>query len=481
MPKKSTEALTIAAGEQYRNHRRVLTTVALTAFVTTLDNSIVTVAISSIDRELHIGVVALQWIVISYMVTFAGLLFVAGAVIDRFNPRRVLLIGLLGFGIAAFAGGFARTIPTLLAARIVQGAAAAFIVPATLSMVRTGLHPRQRDLGAATFTAALAVALALGPTIGGALAQYLHWSWVFLVNVPLTMFAAVAAAGAGEPVNDHTTTRINFRAAMVGTIAIVGLIAVTMELGENGRVSPVLAGTVMFAAMAFFAMERGSTNPLIPGELLRTREFSLSLTVQLLWGLGVSGVFFFTPLFLQDALGLTPTESGLPLIALAVAVAVGTPFVGWAQHRFGVGPVAGTGLLLVASGLFGVAGTATLRSIPLLVTCLVVIGLGSAFTTPLTSSALDAADEEHAGIASGVLTAAREVSSAIGVAVIGAVVAARENHLLVSGFSELAAFSGGYVAGLLVAGGCEVVAAALSLAGFRRSRVKRTRVARSRR
>lgn len=439
--------------------------VAVVAFVTTLDNTVITVALPSAARQLRLDPAELEWVGISYMLAFSGLLLIAGAAVDRWGQRRMLLLGLAGFGLAAAWGAAATDPGWLIAARAAQGAAAALALPATLSVIRTALPARERDTAAAIWTAALAVALATGPLIGGALTQDLRWNWALLINVPFALVGIALAVVVVPEHRDHHPAPPDWPGAALATTTAVAATAALVTLSGGVRSGP----TVVFGAFAvlcgalFCHTERRVRAPLVPAVLLGDRMFAGSLVLQLLWGLGVSGIFFFTPLFLQDALHLSPVGSGLPLLAVAVSVAVATPFVARSVRRFGVGATVAGGLATVATGLFLVAATGSRPTVVALLPGLALVGLGSAFTTPLTSAALSTAGAEQAGIASGLLSAGRELSGSLGVAVIGAVLNLRRAAVLASGGAAADAYATGYRTALLVAAGLEALAAMLAV------------------
>ncbi|AUI59510.1 MFS transporter [Amycolatopsis sp. BJA-103] len=439
-----------------------LVMIALGAFVTTLDNTIVAAGAPSIARDLGLDLPALQWVSIGYMLPFAGLLPVAGTLVDRWGQAATLRAGLLAFGAGAIAGGLATTAWLVISARVLQGAAAAFLVPALLSLLRTNLDARRRAVGATVWTACLAAALALGPTLGGVLSEYLGWGWIFFVNLPfvaamLFLLRRVAAAGRGP-----ATGRPAVLSMLVVTTGMVLVTAAVVELGEGGALLPAVLGAAGTGFAIWFVLrERRARERLVPAELTGQRVFVGALTVQLLWGLGVSGVFFFTPLLHQESLGLGPVLAGLPLVVVAVAVVAATPLVPWAVPRFGPHRTVAAGLATVAAGLLVLAAVNHLPEVPPRIPGLVLIGAGSALTTPLTSYALEIVAERHAGTASGLLTASRELSSALGVALIGTVLAVVRTANLGDGTAS--ALASGYTAGLLTAAGLELLGALLAL------------------
>jgi predicted MFS family arabinose efflux permease len=442
-----------------------LVLIALGAFVTTLDNTIVAAGAPSIARDLALDLGTLQWVALGYMLPFAGLLLVAGTLVDRWGRRATLLAGLLAFGAGAAAGGLADAVWLLVAARVLQGMAAAFLVPGLLSLLRSNLDARGRTLGAAVWTACLAAALALGPALGGVLSEYLGWGWIFFVNLPFVAAMLVLLPVTVPPGRQPDGPRPPAVAMIVVTASLVLLTAALVE-SRAGVALPLLAAGAALGA-GFVVRERRARERLVPAALTGNRVFVGSLVVQVLWGLGISGVFFFTPLLHQEFLGLDPVRAGLPLALVAVAVMAATPLVPVGVARAGPQRTVAAGLAVVGAGLLALAAVNHLPAIAPRVPGLVLIGAGSAFTTPLTSHALDVVAERHSGTASGLLTASREVSSALGVALIGAVLTAVRALRLDAGATPGPALAGGYTAGLLTAAGLTLTGALLAARGVR--------------
>src|SRR6185369_15213307 len=237
------------------------------AFVTTLDNTIVAAGAPSIARELGLDVGALQWIALGYMLPFAGLLPVAGALVDRWGRRPALTGALLAFGTGAAAGGLAGSAWLLVAARVLQGVAAAFLVPGLLSLLRTNLDARGRTLGAAVWTACLAAALALGPALGGVLSEYWGWAWIFFVNLPFVAAMLVLLPGTVPPGRDEGT-RAPPASAMI--LVTASLVLLTTALAEPRLRIPLLAAGTAFG-VAFVVRERRAADRLVPGALTGNR------------------------------------------------------------------------------------------------------------------------------------------------------------------------------------------------------------------
>src|SRR5580698_6244722 len=397
----------------------VAATIGVAAFLTTIDSTILNVALASIQRGLQLPLPVLQWVVTSYLLTFAALMLAGGRLADRFGRRRILLIGLGVFTVASVPAAAARDAAMLLAARGLQGAGAALVLPAGLAIAAAGRTPRERDAGAAVWMAALAAALATGPVAGGWLTQHLGWNWIFVVNIP----GWLAVPGSVRPGAE--------RLDLAGLLsAVITLAAATFALLEGPTLSwgsPAVAGAGAVAcagAACFGWAERHSHAPMVDFTLLRERALAGGIAASVLWGAGVNGVFFFTSLFLQRAAGFSASRAGLVFVPIAAGVILASPLVPGLVGRFGPAGVCAAGLLLVATGLAAVALTRGDVTIPRLLPGVAVIGIGSALTVPLTSTALAAVPDARAGVAGGLLGVAREASGLVGIAVIGVIVTA---------------------------------------------------------
>lgn len=430
----------------------LLVVAALTGFVTTLDNTIIAAAAPSIGRELGLSLASLQWISIAYMLPYAGLLLPAGRLLDRFGRRRLVMAGCAVFAAGAVLGGVARTPEWLLTARVVQGVAAAFVVPGTLSLIRTELPAGRRDSAIAAWTAALAAALALGPWLGGVLAEYLHWSWIFYANLPFAAAAMVLLAG--TPRERHTPVRGSWPGPGPVSRILKGAIRARSAPGRVVGRSKYIQYERPTSASPRNQTDHESHPPRSTRQALVTnRVFAGSNALVLLWGLGISGIVFFTPLAYQESLGLGPAAAALPLVVVAAGVIVTTPFVPMVTRALGPRRTITFGLLVLAAGLLQLAVVHDETTMAPRLLGLVLAGVGSAATAPLTTYALDQVGTGDAGTASGVLTTTRELSSALGVALIGAVLTS------VAGSTGMAA---GYTAALVVAAVLQLAGAALA-------------------
>ncbi|OLR92290.1 hypothetical protein BJP25_22305 [Actinokineospora bangkokensis] len=428
----------------------MLITIASIAFLSSADNSVVSAAAPSVAAEMGLGTAGTQAITVAYLLPFAGLMMAAGSVVDRHGERAMLRLGIFGFTVGTIVAGTARGFELLLAGRVVQGLAAAILVPATLSLVRTRLAPDDRPKAAATWTIALASALALGPALGGAVTAAVHWSWVFWGFLPFLGFSWLVVPRQGPRSTAAGTDVVSTTLAATAMLAVTGALLV---LADTPEWTAPLAATAALALVGFRMRDRRSRNPVLPAVLLGNPVFRSALVIQTLWGLGVTGVTVVTPLVHQRWLGLDPATASLPLVAVALALVGTAPVVPRVLARYGPTRTVGGGMLIVAIGLVLVAAvngsTEVLPRLP----GLVLIGFGSAFTVPLTTTALDVVDDSMAGVASGILSAAREFAGALGVAVTTA---------LIGAVADGPALATGYTRTLLAAAALQVVAVLLS-------------------
>jgi EmrB/QacA subfamily drug resistance transporter len=441
----------------------VAAAIGVSAFLTTIDNTIVNVALPSIQRELRMSLPALQWVVVAYVLTFSALLLTGGRLADRYGRRRILLTGLAVFTAASVPAGTARDAAMLLTARAFQGAGAALVLPAGLAIVAVGRTPRERDAGAAVWMAALATALAMGPLAGGWLSQHLSWHWIFLVNIPLGLAGLLLGWLALDESDRLPAERVDAPGLLSGTVMLGAAAFALIEGPGLGWSSPAVAGAAMLtcaAALCFGWAERRSPDPMVDFALLRVRALRGGIAASVLWGAGINGVFFFTSLFLQRAAGFSATRTGLVFVPLAAAVVLVTPLTPRLAERFGAARTSAGGLILVAAGLAAVSLTRDQVTMLRLLPGVAAIGIGSALAVPLTSSVLAAVPPARAGVASGLMGVAREASGLVGISVIGLIVTA--GHLVPVHGRLNAAFVGGYGTGLLVAAAFSLLAAVIA-------------------
>jgi EmrB/QacA subfamily drug resistance transporter len=433
-----------------------LVAVGLATFMTYLDNNVTNVAIPTIQRDLHLSIAGLEWVVSSYILVFAGLLLVGGRLADVYGRRRLFVIGLSVFTLASLGAGLAGSGSVLIGARLAQGLGAALMVPTTLAIiVATFTDPRERTRAVGAWAAIGALALAFGPLIGGFISQHLHWGWIFLINVPIGVITmGIALAAVSESRDTSADRHLDVPGLAASAVALFSLTYALIEGHDKGWTSVTILGALALAVLAgavFVLIESRTEHPMVALSLFRSRAFSGGIGTMMLWAFGIFGIYSFTSLYLQGVLGFSPTKAGLAFVPMALCMAVFAGLSGPVAARVGAHTAVAFGLVLNAVGLylFWLLGRdATFAS---LMPGFVLFGAGSGLmNVPLTNAVLGSMPAERSGMASALLNNSREVAGLLGITVIGAVLRSRQGVALSHGVSPANAFLDGYHAGLVV-------------------------------
>ena len=398
-----------------------------------IDITIVNVALPTIAADLGASGTELGWVVSAYLLAFAALLIVAGSLGDRFGRRRVFVAGVAVFGMASLAAGLAQTPGELITARVVQGAAAAAMIPQLFGTLRAIFTGEERGKAFGLYGAVLGVASALGLILGGALteADLFGWGWrtVFFINVPLALVAAVAAARVVPETSDPAAGRPDVVGAVLLVAAIVAIAYPLLEgrsLGWPAWLWAVLAGgitTLVVLGIVEDGRRPDHIAPLLRTGLLRIPAFSAGLAVQLAFSAGLQGFFFVFAVWIQAGMGFSPLAAGVTVVAFSIGSFLLAPAAVPLARRHGrIVLVAGCALLAV--GTFGVAlgaGHVGTGSDPWpVVPGLAVAGMGlSLLIIPLVNVVLAAVPRQVAGGAGGIFSTAQQLGGALGVAVVG--------------------------------------------------------------
>jgi EmrB/QacA subfamily drug resistance transporter len=443
-------------------NRWTLVSVALATFMTYLDNNIVNVAIPDIQRELGLSTAGIEWVVSGYILTFAGLLLAGGRLADAFGRRRLFMLGLGVFTASSLFAGFAGGAATLITARGVQGIGAALVTPTALPIISaTFTDPRERNAAVGVWGGVGALALAVGPVIGGLLTQHVSWEWIFWINVPIG--AATMALGAWSITESREPEARSLDLPGVGlsTVSLFALTWALIEGHDRGWTSAAILGAFALAAVTatvFVTVERRVAQPMVDVSLFALREFSGGIVALMLWAFGLFGIYFFTSLYLQNVLGFSPTKAGAAFVPMALLMAGGAIVSDRVAARFGAYRSTGFGMVAMGLAIGSVALLGRDASYLSLMPSFAVIGIGGGLTIPLTATVLGVMPTGQAGVASAVFNASREVAGLLGITVIGAVLASRQGTALAAGKAPVDAFLSGYRWGLLLA-------AALAVAG----------------
>jgi len=403
--------------------------VAFSLFMVMLDNTIVNVALPSIGRGLHVGVSELEWVVNGYTLTFAVLMLTGGRLADLYGNRLVFETGLALFTLSSLTCGLAPNIGTLIAARSFQGAGAALMMPATLSIISTTFPAEERGTAIGIWAGVSGSALAIGPLLGGLLTEHVGWSWIFFVNVPVGV-AAFAASFVLVPRGRRSESGEGLDVTGLLTSGL-GLLALTYALIEansygwsSWRIVALFASSAVLLA-TFVAAELGQRTPMLDLRLFGNRTFTGANIAALLVSLAMFGVFFFVSLYMQNILGWSPVHAGVVFLPWTVLVVLVAPLAGRVTDLIGPRWPIAVGMALLAVALTVFSRLEMRATFTDLLPGMIIGGIGAAAAMgPMTVAALSAVSPDRAGVASGVVNTSRQVGGTLGVAIMGAIVAA---------------------------------------------------------
>jgi EmrB/QacA subfamily drug resistance transporter len=401
------------------------------------------VALPTLQADLDASSTMLQWIVDSYALVFAGLLLVAGALGDRFGRKGTLLIGLALFGVGAIVSGLAGSAAVVIFGRAIQGAGAAFVMPATLSLLTAIFPPHERAKAIATWVAFAGAGGALGPIVSGALLESYWWGAAFLFNVPVVAVTAVAIAVYSPKSKDDTATPLDPRGAVLSLVGLTSLLFGIIEGAERGWTDPLVAGSFIVAAVVLYGFVRWemvAEHPMLPVSYFRDRRFSVGSAVITTSFFVMFGWFFLLSLYLQFVRGYSPLEAGLATLPLPPMFIIFSPRSAAIAARIGSGRTIALGFMLVGAGMAVLAPVTPDTPYPVLALALALMGAGMAITAaPATTSIMSAVPMSKAGVGSAVNDTTRELGGALGIAVIGTIVSSLYRSNLDLGGLELPA------------------------------------------
>jgi EmrB/QacA subfamily drug resistance transporter len=457
----SSQPLTLSAGgsrmiPRLSGRRWTLIAVALATFMTYLDNNIINVAIPTIEHSLHLTQSGVEWVVSAYILMFAGLLLAGGRLADVFGQKRLFIIGLSIFTGASLLAGFVGQVDLLIASRALQGVGAALVTPTTLAILSaTYPEPAERARAVGAWSAAGAVALAVGPLLGGILSQHVNWHWIFFINVPFGILTLWLGARAIPTVARPARRPIDTPGIVSSATALLTLTYALIQGPQIGWSSPTIIAALtvtVIAAIAFISIERRAQDPMLDLSLFRNRTFTGATIALMLWAFGLFGIYFFTSLYLQQVLRFSATIAGLAFVPMAILMIIGAAISDRVAARFGAHRTVATGMVLMGAGIFSISLLGADATFADLMPGMAIIGIGGGLTIPLTSTILDSMPTERAGVASGVFNASREVAGLLGITIIGVILRARLTSEIHAGHPATAAFLSGYRLGLIVAG-----------------------------
>jgi EmrB/QacA subfamily drug resistance transporter len=394
-------------------------------FMIMLDNTVVNVALPSIQDDLGASLSGLEWTVNAYTLTFAVLLVTGGRLGDIFGRRRMFLFGVVVFALSSAAIGLAPTQGWLVAGRALQGIGAAFMMPGTLSIISHAFPPEERGKAIGTWAGVSALALALGPVVGGALTEYVSWRAIFFLNLPVAAGAVAVTLFATPESRDETIDRVVDYLG-IGTLS-AGLTALVLALVEGNQWGWGSAGIVSLLAVAavglvaFVAVEMRVRAPMVDFSFFRSRSFLGANAVAFIVSFAMLAMFFFLALYMQNILGYSPVETGVRFLPSTLMIVLVAPLAGRLSDRVGPRPLMAAGLTLTAISLFIFTRIGVDTGYGLVLPAVTIMGAGLGITmSPMSTAAMNAVSVDKAGVASGILSMNRMVGATFGVAALGA-------------------------------------------------------------
>jgi EmrB/QacA subfamily drug resistance transporter len=435
-----------------------LAAVAFGLFMIMLDNTVVNVALPSIQRDLDMKLSELEWIVSGYALTFAALMLIGGKLADAYGRRLIFVIGIAVFTLASLACGLASTGEVLIAARVAQGVGAAMMNPATLSIIAVTFPPRERGTAIGIWAGVSALALAIGPLVGGLLTEHAGWNWIFFINVPVGVLGIAASFLLIDESRDETHERLDLPGLFTSGIGLFALTYGLIEANNYGWGSTRIVGAFVVAVVAlgsFLLLESRTRAPMLDLTLFRNRTYVGANLVMLLVALAMFGVFFFVSLYMQNVLGYSAVQAGAAFLPMTLLIIVVAPLAGRASDRFGSRWLMATGMVFLSAQLAYFSQLSADATFWRLLPALVLGGFGMSLTmTPSSAAAMRAVPVAKAGMGSAVLNAFRQVGGSTGIALMGAIMASR-----LTTPPTTASFMDGFERALLVAAGIALAGA----------------------
>jgi len=414
-------------------------------FMIMLDNTIVNVALPAIKSDLGIGTSELEWVVTAYALTFAVLLLTGGKLGDLYGRRLIFAIGLVVFTASSLACGLSSSATELIAARAVQGVGSALMMPATLSIITATFVARERGAAIGIWAGVSAMALAIGPLLGGVITEHISWNWIFYVNVPIGLLGIVAAVVVVPESKDMShEQKLDPAGLLTSGIGLLALVYALIEGHNYGWTSARIVGLFVIAAVAlaaFVVVELRQRLPMLDLTLFRNGTFTGANVVAILVTLAMFGIFVFFPIYMQTLRGWSPIQSGAALLPWTLLIVIFAPIAGKLSDRIGSRWLISGGMATVALCCLELSTVTVDSSFWHMLPGFVLGGLGMAFVmTPMSAAVMSAAPVDKAGVASGVLNTFRQVGVALGIAITGAIITNREAAALHAGDDPAHAF-----------------------------------------
>jgi EmrB/QacA subfamily drug resistance transporter len=442
--------------------------IAIAQLMVVLDASIVTIALPSAQRSLHISTDNRQWVLTAYTLAFGGLLLLGGRIADYVGRKRIFIVGLLGFAGASALGGVAVDAPMLFGARALQGAFAALLAPAALSLITvTFTEVKERATAFGVYGGISGGGAAIGLIAGGVLTQYASWRWCLLVNVPIAILAAVVAVPIVRESKAHGNTSYDIPGAVTVTAGLVALVYGFTRAAQSGWTAGSTLGYLAVAVVllaAFVVIEIRATNPLLPMRVILDRTRGGSFLSSLMVGSGLMGMFLFLTFYFQGNLGYSALKTGFAFLPFSAGIILAAGASSKIIPRTGPRPVMVAGFSAATLGMLWLTQIGAHTSFALHVLpaeILISVGMGLAFV-PMSSTALFGVPTHDAGVASATLNATQQIGGSLGTALLNTVFASTTAAYLATRVNtpavREAAQIHGYVVGFAIGAGFLMVA-----------------------
>jgi EmrB/QacA subfamily drug resistance transporter len=400
-----------------------------------LDNTVVNVALPSIQKDLGATVSGLEWTVNAYTLAFAVLLVTGGRLGDLFGRRRMFLFGVVTFAASSGFIGFSQSEAWLVAGRAIQGIGAAFMMPGTLSIISNAFPPAERGKAIGTWAGVSAMALAIGPVVGGFLVENVSWQSIFFLNLPVAAGAVAVTLFATHESRDETAPpSVDIPGVAAITVGLAALVLALVEANAWGWGSARIAGLFAVAAaalVAFVLVETRSRYPMVDFGFFRSRSFLGANIVAFVVSFAMLAMFFFLALYMQNIKGYSPLQAGVRFLPSTAVIILAGPIAGRLTDRVGPRPLMTSGLTLVAISLFWQGHLSPDTPYGSLAGAFVVMGVGMGLVmSPMSTAAMNSVEQTKAGVASGILSMSRMVGGSFGVAAMGALITGLGSHRL---------------------------------------------------
>lgn len=407
----------------------VMSAVAMGIFLATIDGSIVNVALPTLVEELSTNFATVQWVVLAYLLTLATLLLLVGRLADIHGKKRIYMAGFVVFTIGSVLCGLSQTVYMLIAMRVVQAVGAAMVLALGPALITEAFPGSERGKALGIAGAIVSIGIIAGPTIGGVLIEQLSWHWIFFVNVPIGLLGTLMAYRFVHNIPPSGERKFDYWGALTLFISLLSLLlALTLGQEQGFTSAPMLAlfATWLIFLAAFIVVELRTRVPMVDLRLFRNTLFSVNLSTGFLTFMAISGTIILLPFYLQNGLGYNVQTVGLMLAVLPVALGITSPIAGSISDRVGVRPVTITGLILLVIGYMASSTLSQETTLAGYILRLIPIGVGMGiFQSPNNSAIMGAAPRSQLGVASSLLAVTRTLGQTTGIAIFGAVWAAR--------------------------------------------------------